>query len=370
MANGDNSDLNFLQQLGVALSIMGAGTGGGHPLALEAFQRNRLVQGHEDELRRKRQQEQALQAAIGQLTGMMGQPVSQPQAPVRVGSPLLEGIGVPPDAAPPTSFPSTSGGISPQDFQRALAQISVAHPELAKVTDNPEWRTTLKELGLLPTGAELTRRTYEQATKGLSPYGPGGESVNVDVEGAKSTISRRPQTTVEGATASNVGLLGKTPSERLGLLTEQKRTPISEQNLQEDINRRISRVGEIDKLLIGGSTSWLDQKAAITLSSKAEGLDKLKLKIERNLLGNDAQAMEIRRAEIARRQGFPNEQPRRLFSSPVLGGKELMDAVTTEFLAHYKIAWKSGTPEFKLPPDVLKAYSAFMRENFGPDYEY
>ena len=94
------------------------------------------------------------------------------------------------------------------------------------------------------------------------------------------------------------------------------------------------------------------------------------------MLAADAQHTENRRAELARRQGFPGEQPQRLFSFPVLGLKEMIDGAKKEFLANYGITQpdippaEKGKPATKgawpvIPEEVAAQLEKFLRTEFG-----
>ena len=91
----------------------------------------------------------------------------------------------------------------------------------------------------------------------------------------------------------------------------------------------------------------------------------MKLKIERNLLAADAQATEDRRAEIAKRQGFPDEQPRRLFSSPILGREQILEGAGREFLANFGIEWKENTPKPYIPPEIKAKLEEFLKQELS-----
>lgn len=342
---------NFLQNLGQLLLLM-QGASQNQPLqtlsALQQMQVTKAKLGEYQRQQRAAQQQAALRTQAGQmLAGDLG--------------------------------PGQLGPPAPLDVNRFMALAS-HDPEIMKLL-TPQSIELLQQGGRIPDFGALQAQTALSQEKALRTFPGPPPGYSQELSGAPTgvTFKRKQPTGLEEMQTGAIRELAKTPREQLGMVTEAKRPPISEENLNQKIEQGIGRVREIDKLLIGAGGAG-DRKAQLMSFAygPAQGIEKLRLKIERNLLAASTQDDENRRAEIARSQGFPEQQPRRLFSIPGLDKRSLVEGAVREFLLNYGIEWPERPKPVRLgasvvpesakpdvPPDVATALEQFLREEFG-----
>ncbi len=249
------------------------------------------------------------------------------------------------------------------DWNSLLALTTQVDPELVKEWMKPEFMERQEMAGRMKSAGPHRARVAQQTAGAITPQ--AGQLYDVKTGKEGTSVQLQQPGTTEGLMASAIAAKGGTADEILAQARETTRPLLSEANLHQEIDRKIGRIQDIDKMLIGSAAGDPVKQYAMMAFGPAQGIEKLKLKIERQRLAADVQASENRRAELAQRQGFPDEQPRRLFSSPILGRNELLEGASREFLANLGIKWDAGQPKPYLPPDAKAKLQQFLESELG-----